>query len=167
MPVVAARREIRPKMRVERESERVVEPLPEQFRDTLQIQGIDTPLSLRFVTHSSSSRVLLKTPSSHPPNPYTGESRSLPQRLRRDGEVERLRESMSTPFLSSKVLTPELPLVVSPRPTDLKSRTTSKRKDSLLVKKRVQFHRMAVDFSNSHRIRLLRKERAGLKPLLM
>lgn len=165
LPMVAAKPKPVPKAwkHHEKESDRVIEPLPLEFRESLQIQGIHSPLSLRFSAHS------VVTPPHAPLMLNAGSAREgfSGSVLKRRKGSEKLRESASSPFFGSQ-LAPELPQIFTPRGTAMMQPPAKPpRKDSVLLKKQAVLHRFGVDFSSGHRIRLLRKARPALRPLMI
>lgn len=160
----ASRATLRLRIRPGKESERVKEALPESFRETLKVQRIDTPLSLRHVVQAPAAllkRVIQREEASV--------MASLTESITKVPEInigkERLRESTSAPYL--KVLSAQLPPVLAPRSSAPGSSTKSRPKDPLIQRRHVQLHRHAIDFNSGHRIRLLRRTKPSLKPLLV
>jgi hypothetical protein len=152
------------RIRPGRESERVKEALPETFRETLKVQRIDTPLSLRHVVQAPAAllkRIVQKEEASA--------MASLTESLTKAPEInigkERLRESTSAPYL--KLLSAQLPPVLAPRSSAPGSSTKARPKDPLFLRRQMQLHRHAIDFNSGHRIRLLRRTKPSLKPLLV
>lgn len=76
-----------------------------------------------------------------------------------------IRQSASTPCI--KVMSAELPPVPQPKVAVTNKRAASQSKDNLFLRRQLQLHRFAIDFSSGHRIRLLHRAKPTLRPLLV
>jgi len=135
-----------------KESDRVQQPLPELFRGSLKVKGIDLPLSLRHVAQAAASV---------PAKPEDSAYLSLTERTVKATYKLPQRKSVSTVFL--KIDKAHLPAVHLNKGGDFKSQS----KHLLQLRSQLQLYRYGIDCSSGHRIRQMSRTKPCLRPLLV
>lgn len=142
----------RPRVKWGKESERVQQPLPELFRGSLKVKGIDLPLSLRYVTQAA-----VPTQAKQEDSAYL----SLTERALKVPDKLPQRKSISTVVL--KIDHAETPRVHLAKGAEGKTQP----KQLLQLRSLLQLYRYGIDCSSGHRIRQINRTKPSLRPLLV